>query len=128
MLDRAGLLKDNEVGVTGEFIDTAPFAFLKPIQVMANHDLPLLFYTQPSSRILFSLSLELVVNCVTPGYIATEMVESVPEKVKDRILAMIPMKRMGTAAEIARVIHFLAADASGYITGQVWGVNGGMDM
>ncbi|KAI9018278.1 short-chain dehydrogenase/reductase SDR [Hyaloraphidium curvatum] len=66
------------------------------------------------------------VNCCAPGFIATEMVDHIPEKVKDRILSQIPCKRMGTPEEIARVIHFLAADASGYITGQVWGVNGGL--
>jgi acetoacetyl-CoA reductase/3-oxoacyl-[acyl-carrier protein] reductase len=66
----------------------------------------------------------ITVNCVTPGFISTEMVEGIPEKVKERILAQIPMKRMGGADEVARIIHFLAADASGYITGQTWAVNG----
>ncbi len=70
----------------------------------------------------------LTVNTVTPGYIATEMVEAVPEKVLDTIKAKIPMGRLGRPEEVARIVHFLAADASGYITGQVWGVNGGLDM
>jgi acetoacetyl-CoA reductase/3-oxoacyl-[acyl-carrier protein] reductase len=68
------------------------------------------------------------INAVTPGYIETEMTEAVPEKVLDRIRATIPLARLGTAEEVARVVHFLAADASSYITGQVWGVNGGLDM
>jgi NAD(P)-dependent dehydrogenase (short-subunit alcohol dehydrogenase family) len=68
------------------------------------------------------------VNTVTPGYIATEMVQAVPEKVLAKILAQVPMGRLGDPDEVARVVHFLAADASGFITGQVWGVNGGMDM
>jgi 3-oxoacyl-[acyl-carrier protein] reductase len=68
------------------------------------------------------------VNTVTPGYVATEMLETVPEKVLERIKGTIPMGRLARPEEIARVVHFLAADASGYITGQVWGVNGGMDM
>ena len=68
------------------------------------------------------------VNTVTPGYIATEMLASMPDKVLDGIRAKIPMNRLGQPEEIARVVHFLAADASGYITGQVWGVNGGLDM
>jgi acetoacetyl-CoA reductase/3-oxoacyl-[acyl-carrier protein] reductase len=72
--------------------------------------------------------LGVTVNTVTPGYIATEMVQSVPEKVLDGIRARIPMGRLGEPEEVARVVHFLAADASGYITGQVWGVNGGLDM
>jgi len=70
----------------------------------------------------------LTVNTVTPGYIGTEMVEAVPEKVLDGIRARIPMGRLGRPEEVARIVHFLAADASGYITGQIWGVNGGMDM
>jgi len=68
------------------------------------------------------------VNTVTPGYIATEMLASMPDKVLDGIRAKIPMNRLGEPEEVARVVHFLAADASGYITGQVWGVNGGLDM
>jgi 3-oxoacyl-[acyl-carrier protein] reductase len=60
--------------------------------------------------------------------VATEMLETVPEKVLERIKGTIPMGRLARPEEIARVVHFLAADASGYITGQVWGVNGGMDM
>ena len=65
---------------------------------------------------------------MTPGFIATEMMESIPAKVMDQITAQIPLARLGRPEEIARVVHFLAADASSYITGQVWGVNGGMDM
>ncbi len=68
------------------------------------------------------------VNTVTPGYVATEMVESIPEKVMTRIKGTIPAGRLARPEEIARVVHFLAADASGYITGQVWSVNGGLDM
>jgi NAD(P)-dependent dehydrogenase (short-subunit alcohol dehydrogenase family) len=68
------------------------------------------------------------VNAVTPGYTATEMLDTVPEKVLDGLRAKIPLGRLGEPSEIARVVHFLAADASSYITGQVWGVNGGLDM
>ena len=70
----------------------------------------------------------LTVNAVTPGVIATEMIDHVPRKVLDGILAQIPFRRIGRPEEVARVVHFLAADASSYITGQVWAVNGGMDM
>jgi len=56
------------------------------------------------------------------------MLESVPEKVLDNLKGKIPVGRLGEPEEVARVVHFLAADASGYITGQVWGVNGGLDM
>ena len=68
------------------------------------------------------------VNAVTPGFIATEMLDAVPEKVLDRIRSTIPFARLGRAQEVARVVHFLAADASSYITGQIWAVNGGLDM
>jgi acetoacetyl-CoA reductase/3-oxoacyl-[acyl-carrier protein] reductase len=70
----------------------------------------------------------LTVNTVTPGFIATEMLEHIPEKVLEKIVAQIPLARLGKPEEVARVVHFLAADASSYITGQVWGVNGGLDM
>jgi acetoacetyl-CoA reductase/3-oxoacyl-[acyl-carrier protein] reductase len=68
------------------------------------------------------------VNTVTPGYTMTEMVAAVSEKVLDKIKAQIPMRRLGRPEEVARIVHFLAADASSYITGQIWGANGGMDM
>jgi NAD(P)-dependent dehydrogenase (short-subunit alcohol dehydrogenase family) len=70
----------------------------------------------------------ITVNTVTPGFVETEMLDNVPEKVLDRIRSQIPVGRLCRAEEIARVVHFLAADASAYITGQVWGVNGGLDM
>jgi len=70
----------------------------------------------------------LTVNAVTPGYIATDMVAAMPEKALDRVRAQIPLGRLGRPEEIARVVGFLAADQSAYITGQVWAVNGGMDM
>ena len=68
------------------------------------------------------------VNCVAPGFIATEMVDAVPEKVLARIVAQIPLGRLGRAEEVARVVRFLCSDDSAYITGQVWDINGGMEM
>jgi acetoacetyl-CoA reductase/3-oxoacyl-[acyl-carrier protein] reductase len=73
-------------------------------------------------------SIGITVNTVTPGYIGTEMLASVPEKVIEKVKSSIPLRRLGRPEEIARVVHFLASDASSYITGQVWGVNGGIDM
>jgi 3-oxoacyl-[acyl-carrier protein] reductase len=73
-------------------------------------------------------SIGITVNTVTPGFVATEMLENVPEKVLEKITSQIPVGRLCRPQEIARVVHFLASDASAYITGQVWGVNGGMDM
>ena len=73
-------------------------------------------------------SIGITVNTVTPGFVSTDMLENVPEKVLDKIRSQIPVGRLSRPDEIARVVHFLSADASAYITGQVWGVNGGMDM
>jgi NAD(P)-dependent dehydrogenase (short-subunit alcohol dehydrogenase family) len=70
----------------------------------------------------------ITVNTVAPGFIATEMLEHIPEKVLDGIKAKIPVGRLGRPDEIARVVHFLVADQSSFITGAIWGVNGGMDM
>ena len=70
----------------------------------------------------------ITVNTVTSGFVATEMVEKMPEKVLDKLKSDIPMRRFCRPEEVARVVHFLAADASSYITGQAGGVNGGMDM
>jgi acetoacetyl-CoA reductase/3-oxoacyl-[acyl-carrier protein] reductase len=70
----------------------------------------------------------ITVNTVTPGLISTEMTAAIPEKVMAKITSQIPARRAGRPEEVARVVHFLAADASSYITGQVWSVNGGIDM
>jgi NAD(P)-dependent dehydrogenase (short-subunit alcohol dehydrogenase family) len=70
----------------------------------------------------------ITVNAVSPGLVATEMTAAIPEKVVAKFTSQIPAGRPGRPEEIARVVHFLAADASSYITGQVWSVNGGFDM
>ncbi|MEA2296249.1 MAG: hypothetical protein QOE86_3888 [Solirubrobacteraceae bacterium] len=70
----------------------------------------------------------LTVNCVAPGFIETDMTAGMPDKAMERTKAMIPLGRLGRPEEVGRVVHFLCADASSYITGQVWAVNGGMEM
>ena len=67
----------------------------------------------------------ITVNTICPGYIATEMVMAVPEKVRDSIIAQIPVGRLGEADEIARCVTFLASDDSGFITGSTLTANGG---
>ena len=66
------------------------------------------------------------VNAVAPGYIATDMTAGLPDKVKEAFIEKIPLKRMGTAQDIANAVLFLASDDSTYITGQVLPVDGGM--
>jgi NAD(P)-dependent dehydrogenase (short-subunit alcohol dehydrogenase family) len=73
-------------------------------------------------------SIGLTVNAVAPGFIATEMLDHIPDNVLGRIKAQIPVGRLGRPDEIARVVHFLASDHSSFITGAVVHVNGGQDM
>ena len=68
------------------------------------------------------------VNAVAPGFIATAMTDVLPEKVKADLIAQIPLERLGSAEDIANAVLFLASEASGYVTGQVIAVNGGMYM
>ncbi|HEX5773131.1 MAG TPA: 3-oxoacyl-[acyl-carrier-protein] reductase [Geomobilimonas sp.] len=68
------------------------------------------------------------VNAVAPGFIATAMTDALPEKVRAELTAQIPLERLGTSDDIANAVVFLAAEASGYITGHVLSVNGGMYM
>ncbi|EKF42050.1 acetoacetyl-CoA reductase [Nitratireductor indicus C115] len=65
------------------------------------------------------------VNAICPGYIATDMVMAVPEAVREKIVAQIPVGRLGEAPEIARSVLFLASDEAGFITGSTLTVNGG---
>jgi acetoacetyl-CoA reductase len=70
----------------------------------------------------------ITVNAVCPGYIATEMVMAVPEKVREAIIGQIPVGRLGEADEIARCVAFLASDAASFITGATISANGGQYM
>ena len=67
-------------------------------------------------------------NAVAPGFIATDMTSVLSDAVKENINAQIPLKRMGTAKEVAELIYFLGSEQSSYITGQVINVDGGMVM
>ncbi len=70
----------------------------------------------------------ITVNAIAPGYIATEMVRAVPENVLEKIVARIPVGRLGEADEIARGVAFLVADEAGFITGSTLSINGGQHM
>jgi len=67
----------------------------------------------------------ITVNAICPGYIATDMVMAVPEKVRDAIIAQIPVGHLGTPEDIARCVVFLASDEAGFITGSTLTANGG---
>ncbi|MHC0054205.1 acetoacetyl-CoA reductase [Actibacterium sp. D379-3] len=67
----------------------------------------------------------ITVNAICPGYIGTDMVMAVPEKVRDAIIAQIPIGRLGEPEEIARCVVFLASDDAGFITGSTLTANGG---
>jgi acetoacetyl-CoA reductase len=80
-----------------------------------------------------SLALEtaskgITVNTITPGFITTDMTAAVPAAAMEKIVARIPVGRLGEPGEVARVVEFLADPESGYITGQVYPVNGGLYM
>jgi 3-oxoacyl-[acyl-carrier protein] reductase len=67
-------------------------------------------------------------NCIAPGFIQTDMTAILPDAVKDAAMNFIPVKRFGKVEDVAKAVAFLASDDSGYITGQVLGVDGGMAM
>lgn len=73
-------------------------------------------------------SRNITANAVAPGFIDTDMTRVLPDSVKESLLAEIPMKKLGSVADIANAVEFLAKEESGYITGQVINVNGGMAM
>jgi acetoacetyl-CoA reductase len=70
----------------------------------------------------------ITVNDVAPGYISTEMVAAVPKEAMEKVIAKIPVGRLGEPDEIARMVEFLADPESGFITGQIFSVNGGQYM
>ncbi len=70
----------------------------------------------------------ITVNAIAPGFIATPMTEGLPAEIKQKMLSMIPIGRMGTDAEVANAVLFLASEEASYITGHVLNINGGMFM
>jgi len=70
----------------------------------------------------------ILVNAVAPGLIETDMATAMPAEARDALLAQVPLKRIGTAREVAEMVGFLAGDGAAYVTGQVFHVNGGLYM
>jgi 3-oxoacyl-[acyl-carrier protein] reductase len=70
----------------------------------------------------------IIVNAVAPGFIKTKILETIPEKVMQKILSRIPLNRLGKPEEVAKLVCFLVSDDANYITGQVININGGMYM
>ena len=68
------------------------------------------------------------VNTISPGYIGTDMVMAVPEDVRNKIIAQIPVGRLGQPEEIASLVNYLASDMAGFITGADLAINGGQHM
>ncbi|HKK31168.1 MAG TPA: SDR family oxidoreductase, partial [Alphaproteobacteria bacterium] len=70
----------------------------------------------------------ITVNALAPGYVETDMVAAVPQKVLDKIVERIPMRRLGTAHDIARGVVFLCGEDADFITGSTLSINGGQHM
>jgi 3-oxoacyl-[acyl-carrier protein] reductase len=70
----------------------------------------------------------ILVNAVAPGLIETDMAAAIPAEARDALLGQVPLKRIGTAREVAEMVGFLAGDGAAYVTGQVFHVNGGLYM
>ena len=70
----------------------------------------------------------ITVNTVSPGYVATDMVMAIPEAIREKIIAQIPVGRLGQPDEIAAAISYLVSDDAGYVTGSDLSINGGQYM
>jgi 3-oxoacyl-[acyl-carrier protein] reductase len=86
----------------------------------------LIGFTKAAARELAHWSI--LVNAVAPGLIETDMTKDLSAAARDALLAQVPLKRSGTAREVAEMVRFLAGDGATYVTGQVFHVNGGLYM
>jgi len=86
----------------------------------------ILGFTKAMARELASRGI--TVNAIAPGFITTDMTQSLPEAARKEFAERIPLGRFGAPEEVAELALFLASDAAGYVTGQVVGINGGMYM
>ena len=116
-------------GRDGAIINMASFSGLEGNRGQANYSASkagMIGLTKTTAKELASKNVR--ANAVAPGFIATEMTDALPQQAKDVALTLIPLKRMGTPADVASTVGFLASDAAAYITGQVISVDGGMHM
>ena len=86
----------------------------------------LIGFTKAAARELAHWAI--LVNAVAPGLIETDMAAALPAEARGALLAQVPLKRIGTAREVAEMVRFLAGDGAAYVTGQVFHVNGGLYM
>jgi 3-oxoacyl-[acyl-carrier protein] reductase len=86
----------------------------------------LIGFTKAAARELAHWSI--LVNAVAPGLIETDMTKNLSATAREALLAQVPLKRSGTAREVAEMVRFLAGDGATYVTGQVFHVNGGLYM
>ena len=70
----------------------------------------------------------ITINCVSPGFIVSDMTEAIAEKVKTNLISRIPMAKLGTAEDVSNCVAFLSSDLASYVTGETIHVNGGMYM
>jgi 3-oxoacyl-[acyl-carrier protein] reductase len=111
----------------GSIVNLASYSGLEGNRGQANYSASkagLLGLTKTTAKELASKSVRC--NAVAPGFIQTEMTAVLPQQAKDMALAQIPLKRFGTAADVAKAVAYLASDASNYVTGQCLSVDGGM--
>ncbi len=113
----------------GAIINMASFSGLEGNRGQANYAASkagLIALTKTTAKELAGKNVR--ANAVAPGFIVTEMTDALPQQAKDIALSLIPLKRMGAPADVARAVGFLASEAAAYITGQVISVDGGMHM
>ena len=113
----------------GAIINMASFSGLEGNRGQANYAASkagLIALTKTTAKALAGKHVR--ANAVAPGFIVTEMTDALPQQAKDIALSLIPLKRMGAPADVARAVGFLASEAAAYITGQVISVDGGMHM
>lgn len=70
----------------------------------------------------------ITVNAVAPGLVESEMTQALTDQQREKLMDSVPLKRMGSAAEVASLVAYLCSDAAAYITGQTWAIDGGMTM